>query len=437
MMNDETSTTRSSSIKGRQIPPAPRLPSPSPPCVPPRVQETRWWREYTELAVLFFLHAMALGMWFVPLGSVLDAHGLQDIKPYAFATSGISAFISPLIFGSLADHRIAPVRLLRWLAIATGLAMAAAATAIERDWSRVVILGLIQLHALCSTPTWSLSTTIVFSRLNDAKREYGPLRAMATVGWMAGCWLVSAMNADRSSLAGYAGALTWLAVVAFTFTLPSVPPAAPKERLTWKQRLGLDALSLLRNRDHRVVFVTAALYNIPLCAFYPYTPSHMNALGLGHTTAWMTLGQVTEVIAMFSLAGLLTRWRLKPIFLFGIGFGVVRYALSALDGKFWLLAGVTLHGCAFALFFITAQIYLEKRIDAAWRARAQALLTFMLSGVGNTLGYLACGWWHAASTAEKVTRWPIFWGGLAASVAVVFVGFAFTYKGRGSAAGQL
>ena len=91
-----------------------------------------------------------------------------------------------------------------------------------------------------------------------------------------------------------------------------------------------------------------------------------------------------------------------------------------------------MHGFAFALFFITAQIYLEQRIEVAWRARAQALFTLMYSGFGNTLGYLGCGWWFAASTSEKVTRWPLFWGGLAASVAAVFLVFAFAYKGRGS-----
>jgi nucleoside transporter len=394
------------------------------------VQDTKWWREYTELAVLFFLHAMAMGMWFVPLGAVLDAHGLQHIKPLAFATSGVSAFISPLVFGALADQRIAPVRLLRWLALATAAAMWAAGTAIERGWSTGAILGLIQLHALCSTPTWSLSTTIVLGRLADARREFGPLRAMATVGWMAGCWLISAVNADASTLAGRGGALTWLLVVAFTFTLPAVAPAEAKERLTWKQRLGLDALSLLKNRDHRVVFITAALYNIPLAAFYPYSPTHLRELGLGHTSAWMTLGQVTEVIAMFSLAGILSRWRLKTVFLAGIGCGVVRYALCAMNGKWWLISGITMHGFAFALFFITAQLYLEQRVDVRWRARAQALLTMMLSGIGNTLGYLGCGSWFAATTGEKGTHWPFFWGGLAASVAVVFTWFAFTYRGR-------
>ena len=186
------------------------------------------------------------------------------------------------------------------------------------------------------------------------------------------------------------------------------------------------------NRDHRIVFITAALYNIPLCAFYPYSPRHLEDVGLGHTSAWMTLGQITEVLTMFMLAGVLTRWRLKPVFLTAMAFGVARYGLCAFGGKTWLLAGITLHGLAFALFFITAQIYVEQRIEPAWRARAQALFTLMYAGIGNTLGYLACGWWFAASTSGKVTRWPQFWGGLAASVAAVLVLFAFAYKGRGS-----
>jgi MFS family permease len=384
---------------------------------------------------------MAMGMWFVPLGSVLDAAGYGDVhilglavsvKALAFAASGISAFISPLIFGALADQRIAPVRLLRFLALATGLAMTAASTAIKLHWSPGVLLAIIQLHALFSTPTWSISTTIVFARLSDPRREFGPLRAMATVGWIVGCLIVSALGADRTPVAGYCGALAWLAVLAFSFTLRPIVPAGTIGRLTWKQRLGLDALSLLKNRDHRMVFITAALYNIPLCAFYPYSPRHLREVGLDHTSAWMTLGQITEVIAMFSLAGLLTRWRLKPIFLTAMGFGVVRYGLCAFDGEAWLLAGITLHGFAFVLFFTTAQIYLEERIEVRWRARAQALFTLMNSGFGNTLGYLACGWWFAVSTSGNVTHWPLFWGGLAASVAVVFVIFAFSYKGRGS-----
>jgi len=396
-----------------------------------RVRPLSRWAEYTELVALFFIHAAALGMWFVPLSTVLDAHGLNAIKPYAFATSGVAAFVSPLIFGAMADRHAPPALVLRGLAVATAIALALAATAIKFHWPPPLVLALIQFHALCSAPTWGISSTIVFARLQDAKREFGPIRAMATLGWMAGCWLVSALNADSSPLAGYSGAVTWLVVAAFTFLLPSVEPPKSDARLRLSQRLGLDALTLLKNHDHRVVFITAALLNIPLAAFYPYTPPHLRSLGLDHTSAWMTLGQITEIIAMFALARLLTTWRLKWIFVAGLVFGVVRFALCALNAKLWILTGVTLHGFSFALVFITAQIYVDERMDPAWRARAQALLTLMVSGAGNLIGYLGTGWWFAANAGPVGTQWSLFWGGLAAAVAGVLVYFLVAYHGIG------
>src|SRR5207249_5987041 len=122
-------------------------------------------------------------------------------------------------------------------------------------------------------------------------------------------------------------------------------------------------------------------------------------------------------------------WRLKWIFITGLSFGVLRYALCALDEKGWILFGVTLHGCSFTLMFITAQIYVDERMDRAWRARAQALLTLMMSGVGNLIGYLGTGWWFRACEQSNGVRWPLFWGGLAAAVAVVLIYFLIAITG--------
>ena len=388
--------------------------------------------EYAELIALFFLQGAALGMWFVPLSTVLDAHGLRAIKPFAFAATALAAFVSPLIFGAMADRHASPVKVLRGLSLATAAAMALASTSIRFGWNPWLVLALIQLHALCSSPTFSIASTIIFARLADAQKEFGPIRAMATLGWMTGCWVVSALGADTSPLAGYGSAVMWVLVAGFTFFLPELETPKSAEHLTWRQRLGLDALTLLKNRDHRVVFITSALFCIPLAGFYPYAPPHLRALGLVHTSAWMTLGQVTEIIAMFSLGGLLLKWRLKWVFACGLSFGVLRFALSAMNGKLWVLAGVLLHGGSFALVFITAQIYLEQRVDASWRARAQALFTLMCSGVGNLLGYLGTGWWFSACTGTPGTQWSLFWGGLAAAVGVVMAYFLTAYHGIGS-----
>jgi len=388
--------------------------------------------EYAELVTLFFFQGAALGMWLVPLSTVLDAHGLSAIKPFAFAANGVAAFVSPLIFGAMADRQASPVKVLRGLSLATAAAMALASTSIKFEWNSGLVLALIQLHALCSAPTFSISSTIVFARLADAQKEFGPIRAMATLGWMSGCWLVSALRADTSSLAGYCGTVTWLIVCGFTYFLPALQTPPSVAHLTWHERLGLDALRLLKNHDHRVVFIVVALFSIPVAGFYPYSPPHLRELGLHRTSAWMSLGQVTEIIAMFSLSALLLKWRLKWIIACGLGFGVARFALSAVNGQLWLLAGVLLHGASFTLVVITAQIYLEKRVDAAWRARAQALMTLMTSGVGNLIGYLGTGWWFNSCRSSLGTNWPLFWSALSISEAGVLIYFLIAYHGVGT-----
>jgi len=386
--------------------------------------------EFAELSGLFFLNSMAMGAWYVPLSTVLDAHGLQSIKPMAFATSATAAFVSPLIFGAMADRHAAPVRVLRWLSLATSLAMLVVATAIQLRASPWLALALIQVFALGSAPTASLANSIVMGRLTNPQHQFGPIRALGTLGWMTGCWLVSALHADTSTRACYASAAIWSLVAAFTLWLPNPEPLKSTQTITLKQRLGLDALTLLKERDHRVVFLTSALFCVPLAAFYPYTPTHLRQLGLERTSAWMTLGQVTEIVAMVGLSRVLGHWRLKWTLTAGLVFGLLRYSLCALDGKGWVLAGLTLHGFAYTLFFITAQIYVDQRVAPEWRTRAQALFCLTTSGVGNLIGYLSVGWWFRLAHQAGTMDWPLFWGVLAIAVALVLGFFLSAYRGR-------
>ena len=384
--------------------------------------------EYAELMILFFIQAAGMGIWFVPLGAILDAHGLHGIKPYAFAASAVAAFISPLTFGAMADRQVPPASVLRGLAVATAAGTTLVSLALQQHWNAWLTLALIQVFYLAYSPMFSISTALVLARLADAKKEFGPIRALATFGWMAGALLISALSLDRSAYAGYLGATVWLLVALFTYYLPKLVVPASAKHLAWHERLGLDALSLLKNKHVRVVFIVTTLFNIPLAAFYPYGPTHLHDLGFAHTSGWMSCGQITEIIAMFSLAWLLVNWRLKWIFACGLGFGVARFALSALNTQPSLLVGITLHGASFVLVFITAQIFLDQQIDPAWRTRAQALLTLMNGGLGNLIGYLGSGWWFNACTTNNHTDWRWFWGALSASVAAVLIYFLAAYR---------
>lgn len=386
--------------------------------------------ERVRLAVLFFLHAQAAGMWGLAMSNVLRTHGLERIVPYTFACAAVAAMISPLILGSLADQHIPANRLLRWLAGGTALFLGLTSLAIEREWGMWPVLTLLQMQSLCAAPMWGITTTIILARLREPDREFGPIRVWGTIGFMAGGWLTSfVLMADSSTRAGFAASALWLGIAAYSFTLPEVPPLGGGMMRSWRDVLGLPALALLAHRDHRVVFLTSALLSAPLAAYFPFAALHLGDAGVHKIAAAFSLGQITEIVAMYGLAGVLSRVRLKWIFLTGIGFGAVRFALFALDSKAGLIAGIVLHGLCYTLFFITAQLYLEKRIDPHLRARAQALLTLMTAGVGTFAGSIACDWWRIACRSGAATDWPHFWLGLCAVVVAVFVFFAVAYRG--------
>jgi MFS family permease len=387
-----------------------------------------------KLAGLFFLLALPMGIWTVPLGNIMWAYGKAHLLPWVLAMGALSAFISPLIIGSLADQRVSPTQVLRWLSLGTALLLATLSYGIEAGWADLTIVATSLALALVMTPMWGLSSSIVLSQLERPGKQFGPVRAWATIGWMAGGWLVSyGLHSDSSVVSGYVAAGLWLVVGLYTLTLPKIQPPDAGGHRGWKQILGLDALALLRERNHRMVFLTAALYSIPLAAFYPYCVRHLKELGVAGPAGVMTLGQITEVLVMLVLAGLMTRVRLKWVFLSGIGFGLLRYVLFLFDTPAWVVAGIVLHGLAYTLYFITTQIYLEDRISPALRTRAQALLTLLTGGVGNLLGFLGSGWWltQCEVTSGGPVLWRTFWGGLALLTALVFGFFALFYRGRG------
>lgn len=384
-----------------------------------------------KLAVLFFLHGGTLGMWGVSLASVLRSHGFENIVPYAFAATSVAALVSPLAVGALADQKYSSERVLRWLGLGSMIFLGLLFWSIHRRWSPWCVLALAQIHALWSTPTFGLTTSLVLGRLSDAKQQFGLMRLWATLGWMgAGLFVSMVLKADSSPVSGWAGCVGWAVTILFTFTLPHIPPPAQKPRRTWREVMGLDALHLLKHHDHGIVFLTAALLNITLAAFYPFTVMHLMDLGVERVIGTLTLGQVTEALAMIWLSSLLTHIRLKWVFLAGIGFGVLRYALFAFDTRAALYAGIFLHGLCYTLFIITAQIYLEQRIPQEMRSRAQALLTLMIAGIGSLAGTLSCGWlWMACKNGHRAD-WTLFWGLLAAFTAGVFIFFALNYRGR-------
>lgn len=383
-----------------------------------------------SLCVLFFLHAAAMAAYAVPFPNVLSHYGQGDLVTYAVATGSIASFISPMIAGSLADRRVAPERLLALLNVLSGGLLILTHYAIAAGWGPTTFLSLMMAYALCNAPGFSLVTSIVLSRLGDARREFGPIRVWATFGWMLASFGIGWLALDNSPYAGYIGGGLFLLEAAYCATLrPTIPPPDNAPRRL-RDLFGWEALPLLKHPDHRLIFVTSALFTALMSTLYIYTVQHLKANGDAHPSATMSLAQLCEGLATFGLAAALTRFRIKWMLTAGLVFGLMRYGLLAMDVRPALVLSVALHGPLFVVFYLTCQIYLEQRIDPRIRGQGQALLSLMNNGIGNLLGYLTIKWWFEHCRHGEIVDWSRFWTVLAGGVAVLLVFFLICYKGR-------
>lgn len=389
-------------------------------------------RGKVPLAILFFLQCAAMAAVTVPMSNVLHAYGFSaSTITWAFCASGIAAFISPMLAGSLADRSVAPERLMAGICLCSAFFLALTFHSVERHWGEAWFLGLMMCYALVTAPGFSLLTTIVLSRLTDAQREFGPIRAWATWGWLAASLGISlVLHADHSVVSGYGGAVIFVVEAGFCLWLKPTPPPVSRVPRRLRDFFGWEALQLLKHPDHRIIFLSSAVFSAVLSSFYRYSPEHLRELGDATPSATMAFAQALEGIAMMSLSLLLVRFRLKWVLLAGLLGGVLRLSLMSMNLLPWVMVSIALHGPAYVLFYTTSQIYLEQRVDARLRAQSQALLSLLNSGVGNLSGYLTILWWHGICETPGGMDWPRFWSGITAVCAGLAVFFLVCYRGR-------
>ena len=221
--------------------------------------------------------------------------------------------------------------------------------------------------------------------------------------------------------------------VGLALMLPHTPPMGVMSG--WRSRLGLDAFVLMKERDHLVFFVVTALFSIPISAFYMYGPEFLKVLGDPRPTGTMTVAQMLEVVSMLLLGTLLARHSIKAVLLWALGLSVLRFAMSAQAGVSgvigWHIGGLALHGVCFTLYFVTAQIFLDRRVDPGMRGQAQGLLMMVSGGLGPLIGAWFCGWLRLHVVTADGHGWTTYWAILAAMIAVCFVIFAVFYRGMG------
>jgi nucleoside transporter len=385
------------------------------------------------LWTVFFFLGMSPGYYTPALSNILASRGLgSEWVAYAFMVGPIAALISPLIVGSIADNRFPAQKVFAVIGMVSGVLLAAAFAALERLNAPYLFLGLFATASIVAAPMWSMLASIAMVHLRSGEKEFPVVRLGGTLGWMAAGVLTSfVFHFEGSPEAGYAAAITRFVGAAFAFLLPNTPPMGNSRSL--RTLLGLDAFSLLKERDHLVFFSVTALLSIPLAVFFMHTPMHLTALGSTTPSATMTIGQISEIVAMLLMSVVMNRFRVKTVLMVALALSALRYALFSVAGATghtaWLITGISLHGLCYTLYFITGQLFLDRRVDPSMRTQAQGLMTLASNGVGSVIGIAFGKFLYDYAVVQQHGGWTAYWWVQAALTALCLPVMAIFYQG--------
>ena len=131
------------------------------------------------------------------------------------------------------------------------------------------------------------------------------------------------------------------------------------------------------------------------------------------------------------------RLGVKSMLLVGMAAWTARYVLFAFGDTgalVWMLyVGILLHGICYDFFFVTGQIYVDKKAPADMRAAAQGFIAFVTLGVGMFIGSWLSGRVVDAYCVDRRARghdWQRIWLVPAAGAAAVLVLFALFFRSR-------
>ena len=391
-----------------------------------------------RLAAMMFLEYFIWGAWYVTLATFL-ARGLHlsDAQiGLAAGTTAVGAMVAPFFVGLVADKFFDT----RYVLVALHGIGAVLLLLASRQSSFGGIYVLLLLYALMYMPTLALTNSLAFRQMRDPKVEFGPIRVLGTAGWIVAGLLVGSLGLESTAhpLQIAAGVSVVLAI--YCLTLPSTPPLA---RISTSTGFGglfpTEAIGILRERPVAIFAFASFLICIPLQFYYAFTNLFLNEAGVRNAAGKMTGGQFSELGCMLLIPWFFRRLGVKGMLIAGMSAWVLRYALFAFGGvgsrmpMLWL--GILLHGICYDFFFVTGQIYIDRKTSVALRAAAQGLITFITYGVGMFVGSWASGavvqhYTMPAANGAPGHEWTPIWLIAAGASVFALLLFALLFRDR-------
>lgn len=411
-----------------------------------------------RLSIMMFLQYFVYGAWYVTAGTYLTEtlHFSGSRVGLAYGSMGIAAMISPFFVGMIADRFFSSERVMAVLLIVGGALLWYVSTITNF----ASFYPLLILYALTYMPTLALANSITFDHVQEPARDFPKIRVLGTIGWIAAGILIGRLGIEATAMPMRIGAVASVVYGLFALLLPHTPPhaksiarddGAPGRRAAGESRsgvtvrdiLGLDALSLMRDRSFLIFVIGSFLLVIPLQFYYTFTNAFLNEIGVTAAATKMTLGQASELGFMLAMPWFLTRWGIKKIMLLGMAAWAIRYVFFAYGnanaGMWMLYTGILIHGICYDFFFVSGQIYVDQQATLRIRAAAQGFIAFVTLGIGNVIGswisgvvveaYQRAGANVAGTAGATMTHdWRMIWLIPAVMSVVVFVLFAVAFR---------
>ncbi len=398
------------------------------------------WKTKIALSIMMFLLYCIWGSWYGQmskyLSNQLEASGVQVGNAYAMFS--VAMIASPFLVGLLADRYIAAQRLLGILSL-MGAAILFWLINIKEPSTFIWVL---LLYCLTFTPAISLTTSIAMRQMANPEIEFPPIRVFGTIAWIVIVNVVGWYGLGDKATIFQLALLLSLVLGVFSFFLPHTPPGKSKEPFSYTQLIGKDAFVLFKSKSFTLFFISSVLICIPLAFYYTWAnPSLTDAYILAFPSIdadsfaienKMSLGQVSEIIFLLMLPFAYRKLGLKNIFIIGLLAWVIRFLFfgyGTADTTPWMLyLAILLHGVCYDFFFVTGQIYIDKKAGTAIKAQAQGLITLATYGIGMLLGNLIAGYVKDMNTLSNATNWTNVWLVPAGIASLVLLLFMFFFK---------
>jgi nucleoside transporter len=346
-----------------------------------------------QLSLMMFLEFFIWGVWFVPLGNYLTTIGFQGEQVGAvFSTLAWGSIISAFFVSLVADRYFSAQKLMGILHLLGGVLIFAASRITEPGLFFWTMLAFM----ICYMPTVALASTIALHHVSDAGRQFPRIRVLGTIGWVISGLASSALNIENTNIPMMMAATACIVLGLFSFYLPDTPPQRREGKVSLASVLGFDALKMMKEKSFAILIISTLLISIPFAMYFQYTNMSMNEAGIENVAGIMSIGQMSEVLFMILMPLIFVRLGVKRMLLLGMFAWVVRYVLFAFGNNaelvWFFYLGIFLHGICYDFFYVTVQIYVDKKAPSSLRASFQGLITFLTYGLGWLIGTNLSGW---------------------------------------------